>query len=262
MILHIDVRSAGAHVGLRRSGTGRRRERTDAIFMGAIGLSEASCENGSDVAGAITFWPRFGMSTWAATRPVRNLPGVPKLRRIDRKDIVAVRENVEALYASRGAGTHVRDELAIDTIVVTRVATERVVRPAFEPAGARAQGGTGPTATTVGGDKANVLASYALLPQGVRRGGCHLSRCRQHVDAMTGTANPTTAILSASTLLEWLVQGHEGRQCRRGPAADRERRGVHRGYAAGTGTLPRRPGYHVESGRRGRGSVAAGRRAS
>jgi 3-isopropylmalate dehydrogenase len=69
---------------------------------------------------------------------------------------------VEGLYASRGAGTNVRDEVVTDTLVITREGTEKVVRRAFELARSRAERFGRPAKVTCV-DKANVLASYAFF---------------------------------------------------------------------------------------------------
>ena len=70
-----------------------------------------------------------------------------------------VRESTEGLFASLGAGIVLADEVAIDTQVITRRGTERVVRAAFELARRRKK--HVPTVTCV--DKANVLRSFAFF---------------------------------------------------------------------------------------------------
>jgi len=135
----------------------------DAIYLGAIGLPEATHEDGTEVAGDVIFKLRFDLDLFAGIRPVASFDGVPSLlTRGDGIDYVVVRENVEGLYASRGAGVSVRDELVTDTLVITRAGTEKVVRRAFELARERAEKlGRPGTVTCV--DKANVLASYAFF---------------------------------------------------------------------------------------------------
>jgi 3-isopropylmalate dehydrogenase len=133
-----------------------------AIYMGAIGLPEARHEDGTEVAGDVIFRLRFDLDLYAGVRPVRSFAGVPSLLANGGGiDYVVVRENVEGLYASRGAGVHVRDEVVTDTIVITRAGTEKVVRKAFELAGERAGSRGFSRVTCV--DKANVLASYAFF---------------------------------------------------------------------------------------------------
>ncbi len=74
-------------------------------------------------------------------------------------DFVIVRESTEGLFASLGAGIEVGDEVAVDTQVITRRGTERVVRAAFDLA--RRRGTPRPRVTCV--DKANVLKSFAFF---------------------------------------------------------------------------------------------------
>jgi 3-isopropylmalate dehydrogenase len=133
-----------------------------AMFMGAIGLPEARHEDGTEVAGDVIFKLRFDLDLYAGVRPVKSYPGVPSLlANGDGIDYIVVRENVEGLYASRDAGVNVRDEVATDTIVITRNGTEKVVRKAFELASERSAGRATSRVTCV--DKANVLASYAFF---------------------------------------------------------------------------------------------------
>ena len=47
-------------------------------------------------------------------------------------DYVILRENTEGLYAARGGGNLLHDQIATDTMVITRKGTERIVRQAFE----------------------------------------------------------------------------------------------------------------------------------
>ena len=70
-----------------------------------------------------------------------------------------VRESTEGLFASLGAGIVLADEVAMDTQLITRRGTERVVRAAFELARRRKK--AVPKVTCV--DKANVLRSFAFF---------------------------------------------------------------------------------------------------
>jgi 3-isopropylmalate dehydrogenase len=163
-------------------------EAADAIYMGGIGLPDARHPDGREVSGDVMFRLRFGLDLYAGIRPVRTYPGVPPaLARPDGIDYVVVRENVEGLYASRGGGVNVRDEVATDTIVITRTGTEKVVRKAFELASARARGRQRPpTVTCV--DKANVLSSYAFFRRvfdDVADRYPGVARDHAYVDAMT-----------------------------------------------------------------------------
>ncbi|WBU37090.1 isocitrate/isopropylmalate dehydrogenase family protein [Homoserinibacter sp. YIM 151385] len=136
----------------------------DAIYMGAIGLPEARHPDGREVNGDVIFRLRFGLDLFAGIRPIRTLPGVPSpLAKPEGIDYVVVRENVEGLYASRTGGTNVRGEVATDTIVITKVGTQKVVRQAFELARARHEKNPERPAKVTCVDKANVLSSYAYF---------------------------------------------------------------------------------------------------
>lgn len=139
-------------------------EKADAILMGALGYLDALRPDGTEVQGEVGFRLRFGLDLYAGIRPVHSFQGAPSpLVNGAGIDYVVVRENVEGLFASRDGGTNVRDEVATDTMVVTRVGTEKIVRAAFELALKRASGRPGqqPHVTCI--DKANVLSSYAFF---------------------------------------------------------------------------------------------------
>jgi isocitrate/isopropylmalate dehydrogenase len=92
---------------------------------------------------------RTRLDLYANVRPVKLYPGVlhrvhGKSRRVwdeDKVDMVIVRENTEGLYC--GIGGMVggpRARLAVDTRIITREASERVIRYAFELSRRRARG--------------------------------------------------------------------------------------------------------------------------
>lgn len=135
-------------------------EQADAILFGAAGLPDIRYPDGTEIAPQVTL--RFRLDLYAGVRPIRLYAGVPAPLRVpaDRTiDYVIVRENVEGLFASRGGGARVGDEVAADTLVITRRGTERVVRRAFELALRRRR--SLPTVTCV--DKANIFRSYAFF---------------------------------------------------------------------------------------------------
>ena len=83
-------------------------------------------------------------------------------------DFVLLRESVEGLFASMNGGIQLRDETAVDSMVITRSGTERIARYAFELArdrrAERADGLRGERDTHVTCvDKANVFKSMAFF---------------------------------------------------------------------------------------------------
>jgi 3-isopropylmalate dehydrogenase len=93
---------------------------------------------------------RVALDLYANVRPVRLFAGVQHLisgqaRQVwapDKVDLVIVRENTEGLYAGMGGtlrtGGHAT--VATDTRLITRTASERVIRVAFELAESRGRG--------------------------------------------------------------------------------------------------------------------------
>ena len=78
-------------------------------------------------------------------------------------DFVILRENVEGLFASMNGGIELRGEVAVDSMVITRSGTERIVRYAFELAVQRARSPMRVTCV----DKANVFKSMAFFRSSV-----------------------------------------------------------------------------------------------
>lgn len=136
----------------------------DAVYMGAIGLPEARHPDGREVNGDVILGLRTDLDLFAGVRPARTFSGVaPVLAQAAEIDYVIVRENVEGMFASRGGGAHVADQVTADTLVITRFGTERVVRYAFELARSRhkRRPGRAPRVTCV--DKSNAFATYAFF---------------------------------------------------------------------------------------------------
>jgi len=138
----------------------------DAVLHGAAGLPGVLLPDGTEAGPDFGLKIRTRLDLYANVRLIRLLPGLTSPLRgypPGRIDYVVIRENTEGLYASRGGGAVLRDEVAADTLMITRKGAERVVRFAFELAGKR--GGAprdGKRRVTVC-DKANVLRSYAFF---------------------------------------------------------------------------------------------------
>ncbi|MGF3026068.1 isocitrate/isopropylmalate dehydrogenase family protein [Methylobacterium aquaticum] len=138
----------------------------DAILHGAAGLPGVVYPDGTEVGNDLHLRLRFRLDLYANVRPVKLLPGVlSPLRAFEGGgiDYVIVRENTEGLYASRGAGVVLRDEIASDSLVVTRKGTERVARFAFELAAKRRGAPRDGQRRVTVCDKANILRSYAFF---------------------------------------------------------------------------------------------------
>ncbi|MCI4350258.1 MAG: isocitrate/isopropylmalate dehydrogenase family protein [Thermoplasmata archaeon] len=140
----------------------------DAILLGAVGWPGVSLPNGDIAGAALVLGLRQNLDLFANVRPCRLYPGV--VHRIsdgyrsvwapETVDMMIVRENTEDLYTpthgrlSRGGAT----EVAIDTRVITRKGSERVIRYAYELARKRARGAPGDGVRRITCvDKSNVL---------------------------------------------------------------------------------------------------------
>lgn len=134
----------------------------DATLKGPVGHPEARSPDGTE-AGLLGGILREGLDLFVNLRPIALIDGVDSCLRLDGRaiDYVIVRENTEGLYASRGKGVGNRWAVA-DTLIVTRPATERVTRAAFDLARERKARGAGRGLVTCV-DKANVLRSSVLF---------------------------------------------------------------------------------------------------
>ena len=137
-----------------------------AMLHGAAGLPGVTYPDGTEVGNDLHLRLRFKLDLFANVRPIRLLRGVqcPLTGwQPGQIDYVIVRENTEGLYASRGAGVRLRDELATDTLVVTRKGVERVTRFAFELSRQRKGAPRDGQRRVTVCDKANILNSYAFF---------------------------------------------------------------------------------------------------
>ncbi len=137
-----------------------------AMLHGAAGLPGVTYPDGTEVGNDLHLRLRFKLDLFANVRPIRLMRGVQcPLKGFEpgQIDYVIVRENTEGLYASRGAGVRLRDELATDTLVVTRKGTERVARFALELTRQRQGAPRDRQRRLTVCDKANILNSYAFF---------------------------------------------------------------------------------------------------
>ncbi|HSB69867.1 MAG TPA: isocitrate/isopropylmalate dehydrogenase family protein [Candidatus Methylomirabilis sp.] len=138
----------------------------DAILHGAAGLPGVLLPDGTEAGPDFGLKVRSRLDLYANVRPIRLWPGLNSpLRRYPpgRIDYVVIRENTEGLYASRGAGAVLREEVAADTLMITRKGTERVVRFAFDLARKRSGAPLDGRRRVTACDKSNVLRSYAFF---------------------------------------------------------------------------------------------------
>ncbi len=137
----------------------------DAVLLAAIGLPDVRCPDGTEVQPVMMMGLRRALNLYAAVRPVKLYPGVPcPLRTAEAGiDLVIIRENLEGLFASFGGGCLLNDEVATDTIVITRSGTQRVVDFAFRLARRRQGRPIDGRKSVTCVDKANVFRSFAFF---------------------------------------------------------------------------------------------------
>lgn len=136
----------------------------DAVLLAAIGLPDVRWPDGTEVQPTMMVGLRQALNVFAAVRPIRRYPGVPSPLAADRDiDFVILRENLEGLFASFGGGIILNDEVATDTIVVTRSGTERIARFAFDLSRRRKGRACDGKRMVTCIDKANVFRSFAFF---------------------------------------------------------------------------------------------------
>jgi len=190
-------------------GSEQRCQAADVILLGAVGWpapdgsGPVTMSNGKMAGWSPVIGNRIHLDLYANIRPVKLYPGV--LQRIHGKpqsvwrpelvDMVILRENTEDLYSGIGGSlrTGGLESVAVDTRLITREASQKVIRKAFElcrkrPRGAPGDGKKRVTAVV----KDNVLQGCKLFAQVFREVG------RDYPDI-----EQETAIVDAFT--QWLI---------------------------------------------------------
>ena len=131
-------------------------DRADLLLLGAVGWPSPDgrgpvmMPDGRMAGWSAVLGNRTRLDLYGNLRPVRLLAGVQhrlhgshrQVWQAGKVDMVFVRENTEGLYAGMGGVLQRKgvSELATDTRVITRKASERVIRRAFEAAHERGRG--------------------------------------------------------------------------------------------------------------------------
>lgn len=137
----------------------------DAVLFGAIGLPDVRLPDNTEVQPVMMVGLRRALDLYAAVRPIKLYPGVATpLKDVGKGiDFIILRENLEGLFASFGGGCLVGDELASDTLIITRKGTERIVEYAFHLAERRKGRPLDGKHLVTCVDKANIFRSYAFF---------------------------------------------------------------------------------------------------
>ncbi|MCE9580114.1 MAG: isocitrate/isopropylmalate dehydrogenase family protein [Deltaproteobacteria bacterium] len=159
--LHIDEITCGGRYYLEHGsrdwpeGAEERCSAADVIVLGAVGWAGPDGAPVTMADGKMAGWSpvignRMRLDLYANIRPVRCLPGIKhgisgrfaEVWSPSKVDMIMVRENTEGLYSGMGGmhttGTQVT--AATDTRIITRKASEKVIRKAFELSRARGKG--------------------------------------------------------------------------------------------------------------------------
>ncbi len=138
--------------------------RADAILLGAAGLPGVLYPDGTEAGQDVTLRLRFELDLYANIRPIRLQEGISSpLGGNPKIDYVIVRENSEGLYASRGGGIQLRDDLASDSMIITRKGVERIVRKSADVCLSRNGAPLDGKRRITICDKSNVLKSFAFF---------------------------------------------------------------------------------------------------
>lgn len=137
----------------------------DAVLLSAIGLPDVRQPDGTEVQPTMMVGLRRALNVHSAVRPVKLYPGSPCVLKDTGPgiDFIVIRENLEGLFASFGGGGKVGDEVATDTLIVTRKGTSQVADFAFRLAQRRNGRPSDGKKLVTCVDKANVFRSMALF---------------------------------------------------------------------------------------------------
>ena len=162
----------------------------DAVLLSAIGLPDVRYPDGTEVQPTMMVGLRRALDVYAAVRPVKLYPGAP-CGLADTGpgiDFIVIRENLEGLFASFGGGAKVGDEVATDTMVITRGGTSRVADFAFRLSQRRSGRPRDGRKMVTCVDKANVFRSMAFFREvfmDVAESYPDIHRDAVYVDAMS-----------------------------------------------------------------------------
>jgi 3-isopropylmalate dehydrogenase len=168
--IELQERQAGANL-YRETGVALPDEvlsdclAADAVLLSAIGLPDVRKPDGTEVQPDMMVGLRRAMGLHSAVRPVKLYPGVDSCLKTGEQgiDFVILRENLEGLFASFGGGCRVGDQVATDTMIITREGTRKVCEYAFKLAARRKGRPSDGKRLVTCVDKANIFRSMAFF---------------------------------------------------------------------------------------------------
>src|SRR5947209_12351818 len=99
----------------------------DAVLLGAMGHPDVRKPDGTELTPQVTL--RVALDLYAGLRPCKLYPGVRSpLAGLKPRDIdlIVLREQTEGLFASQQGGIVLHDQVAADTLMMTRRGIERI----------------------------------------------------------------------------------------------------------------------------------------
>src|SRR5262245_44924423 len=136
----------------------------DAVLLGAMGHPNIRKPDGTELTPQVAL--RVALDLYAGVRPCKLYPGaktpLANVRPGD-IDLVILREQTEGLFASQMGGIVLHEDVATDTLVMTRHGVRRIARFAFLLAQDRMRVKPNPTRKVTCVDKANIFKSYAFF---------------------------------------------------------------------------------------------------
>jgi 3-isopropylmalate dehydrogenase len=136
----------------------------DAVLLGAMGHPDVRRPDGTELTPQVTL--RVLLDLYAGVRPCKLYPGARSVLANVKPgdiDLVIVREQTEGLFASQKSGIVLHDEVAVDTLVMTRQGIRRVCEFAFDLAAHRPRSTPDPVRKVTCVDKANIFKSFAFF---------------------------------------------------------------------------------------------------
>lgn len=136
----------------------------DAMLVGAMGLPDVRYPDGREITPQVDLREIFGL--YGGVRPAKAFKGVPPVLADPRAadiDFVLIRESTEGLFVGRKKAERIGNEIARDTMEITRKTSEKLFHFSFKLARQRKAKGKPGRLTCV--DKANVLGSTAFFRQ-------------------------------------------------------------------------------------------------
>lgn len=138
--------------------------RADAVLLGAMGHPDIRKPDGTELTPQVTL--RVLLDLYAGVRPCKLYAGAKSVLAGVKPgdiDLVILREQTEGLFASQTGGIVLHDQVATDTLVMTRPGVRRICEFAFRLAQERQRlHPTAPRKVTCV-DKANIFKSYAFF---------------------------------------------------------------------------------------------------